>query len=68
MSCLDDLPGVVERYDYLLAGGNRAPGDSIKSTDQCQKAFGPKFRPHVKDEKPFEVSGRTRRKTPFGVT
>ncbi len=46
----------MDQYDYLSDG--LAPGDKVKAIEQCQKAFGSKFVPHVKPgEKPFEVSG-----------
>ena len=52
--CLNDLPTVMAQYDYLK--DNIAPGEKISALKQCQKAFGPKFRPHLsQDEEPFEV-------------
>ncbi len=56
--CLEDLPEVIDQYDYLKE--QIAPGAKVKSTHQCQKAFGPRFLPHViPNEPPYEVSGRT---------
>ncbi len=44
----------MRKYDYLRE--EQAPGDKVKAIDQCRKAFGTKFVPHVRqDEKPFEV-------------
>ena len=44
----------MAQYDYLK--DNIAPGEKISALKQCQKAFGPKFRPHLsQDEEPFEV-------------
>ncbi len=44
----------MEEYDYLREG--LSPGDKVSAIQQCQKAFGSKFVPHVKaSEKPFEV-------------
>ncbi len=51
---MDDLPDVVDKYDYLRE--KLTPGDKVKAIQQCQKAFGDRFVPHVKPkEKPFEV-------------
>ncbi|TRY70666.1 hypothetical protein TCAL_09680 [Tigriopus californicus] len=50
--CLDDMPEIMAKYDYLK--DSKAPGDKFKAIEQCQKAFGQDFKPHKKDEKPFE--------------
>jgi len=41
------------RYDYLQDG--RSPGDKYNAYAQCQLAFGNTFKPHYKEEPPFEV-------------
>ena len=54
--CLDDLPELMDNYDYLKE--KVSPGEKFKSIDQCKKAFGRDFRPHVKNESPFEDACR----------
>ena len=45
----------MAKYDFLK--DNIAPGEKISALKQCQKAFGPKFKPHLsQNEEPFEVS------------
>ena len=44
----------MAKYDFLK--DNIAPGEKISALKQCQKAFGPKFKPHLsQNEEPFEV-------------
>ena len=51
--CLNDLPPVMSEYDYLA--DQKAPGEKFKAFDQCKKAFGNSFSPHLQEESPFEV-------------
>lgn len=50
--CLNDLPKVMEQYDYLSA--QKLPGILYSALEQCVKAFGEKFVPHVKSDSPYE--------------
>jgi len=51
---LENVPKVVRRFDYLRE--DVLPGDQVKAIDQCIKAFGSDFKPHVKkNEEPFDV-------------
>jgi hypothetical protein len=33
-----------------------SPGEKYNALGQCQLAFGPEFKPHLREEAPFEVS------------
>ncbi len=50
---MDDVPTPSARYDFLRE--KLSPGEKFTALQQCQKAFGSKFAPHVKSEPPFEV-------------
>lgn len=48
------MPDIVDGYDYLKE--NVLPGEKFTAMEQCQRAFGRRFVPHVKpDESPFDV-------------
>ena len=51
--CLEDVQQPQARYDY--AKGGISPGEKYNALAQCQLAFGNEFKPHLKDEVPFEV-------------
>ena len=51
-TCLDDQPSVMERYDFTKDG--LQPGEKYSAMNQCQQAFGLVFRPHVREQSPFE--------------
>ena len=51
-SCMDDLPQVMDIYDFASEG--LLPGEKFSAMDQCQQAFGSLFRPHVRSNSPFE--------------
>ena len=51
--CLDDLPPVIEKYNYLKEGVR--PGERFNAKKQCQHSFDKTFIPHVTKDKPFEV-------------
>lgn len=54
-ACLNDLPTVMDHYDYLKE--QIAPGEKFSALEQCKRAFGPNFVPHVQpNTPPFEVS------------
>ncbi len=57
--CLNDLPSVMAKYDYLKE--KIAPGEKVSAIKQCQKAFGRDFFPHVTSKEPFEVITRSAR-------
>jgi len=57
-SCLDDLPQGRAKFSFLSKSESLPGGGQVKAIDQCKRAFGDDFRPHVKeDEEPFEVKG-----------
>ena len=51
-SCMDDLPPVMDLYDFSAEG--LLPGEKFSAMEQCQQAFGSLFRPHVRSNSPFE--------------
>ena len=51
--CLEDMHHPQTKYDYTKGG--ISPGERYNALAQCQLAFGPEFKPHLKDEVPFEV-------------
>ena len=51
--CLDDKHQPLPQYDYLKDG--TSPGEKYNALAQCQLSFGDNFKPHLRDEVPFEV-------------
>lgn len=51
-SCLDDLPALMDLYDFTKEG--LLPGEKFSALAQCQQAFGSLFKPHMQDQSPFE--------------
>jgi hypothetical protein len=51
--CLDDKHQPQPKYDFLKDG--TSPGEKYNALAQCQLAFGNEFKPHLRDEIPFEV-------------
>jgi hypothetical protein len=52
--CLEDMHSPQTKYDY--SKGGVSPGERYNALAQCKLAFGNEFKPHLKDEAPFEVS------------
>jgi hypothetical protein len=42
------------KYDF--AGDGTSPGEKYNALAQCQLSFGNDFKPHLKNEVPFEVT------------
>ena len=51
--CLDDLPPMIEKYNYLK--DDIRPGEKFNAKKQCQQSFDKSFIPHVTKTSPFEV-------------
>ena len=51
--CLDDLPPMIEKYNYLK--DDIRPGEKFNAKKQCQQSFDKSFIPHVTKNSPFEV-------------
>merc|ERR1712117_233528 len=51
-SCLDDLPALMDLYDFTSEG--LLPGEKFSALQQCQQAFGSLFKPHMQNQSPFE--------------
>ncbi len=50
---MDDKHQPSPKYDFLKDG--KSPGEKYNALAQCQLAFGNEFKPHLRDEVPFEV-------------
>ena len=51
--CLDDVPPMIEKYNYLKDAIR--PGEKFNAKKQCQQSFDKSFIPHVTKKSPFEV-------------
>jgi hypothetical protein len=51
-TCLDDLPALMDLYDFTAEG--LLPGEKFSALAQCQQAFGSLFKPHMQSQSPFE--------------
>ena len=52
--CLDDVPPMIEKYNYLK--DDIRPGEKFNAKKQCQQSFDKSFIPHVTNISPFEVT------------
>jgi hypothetical protein len=46
------------KYDF--AGDGTSPGEKYNALAQCQLSFGNDFKPHLKNEVPFEVTKKNK--------
>ena len=50
---MDDKHQPQPKYDFVKDG--TSPGEKYNALAQCQLAFGNEFKPHLREEVPFEV-------------